>query len=170
MAQRSEKRAMHERTMPTRRYVEENAVREMEIESPIPREFEEQRRKNRKKRANQDSTEANRQRAKQYTLIQLGALALTVVGVLGFCVRYLQAQDEMDAHIREIAKLEQEYSDKLSENEGLKTRIDSEIDYNEIYRIATEELGMTYPQKHQEIQYDHAESEYVRQNDEIPRE
>ena len=76
MAQKSERRAMYERTMPTRRYMEENAVRETEIESPIPREFEEQRRRNRKKRAIQERTEANRQRAKQYTLIQLGALAL----------------------------------------------------------------------------------------------
>ena len=76
----------------------------------------------------------------------------------------------MNTYIQNIARLEEEYSNKVSENDGLSARIESEIDYNEIYRIATEELGMSYPQKHQEIEYDHVESEYVRQYDDIPNE
>lgn len=170
MAQRSRRQAPHRRAGSTGRYVEDNVVRKMEIEVPIPEEFEERRRRAKRKRAIQERTRLNREKARTYTIIQTGALAFAIIGVLGFGVRYLQAQDERNTYIQNIAKLEAEYSDKVSENDGLSAQIESEIDYNEIYRIATEELGMSYPQKHQEIEYDHVESEYVRQYDDIPNE
>ncbi|HIS57284.1 MAG TPA: cell division protein FtsL [Candidatus Fimimorpha excrementavium] len=170
MAQRKGRQTPYGRTPSTGRYVEDNVVRRMEIDVPIPEEFEERRRRARRRRAIRERTQQNREKGRQYTLIQMGALAIAVVGVLGFGVRYLKAHDEMNTYIQNIARLEEEYSNKVSENDGLSARIESEIDYNEIYRIATEELGMSYPQKHQEIEYDHVESEYVRQYDDIPNE
>lgn len=170
MAQGKRRQTPYGRGVSTGRYVEDNVVRQMEIEVPIPEKFEERRRRARKRRAIQERAEQNRLRGRQYSLIQLGALAVAVVSVFGFGVRYLEAHDTANTYIQNIADLEAEYSDKVSENDGLSARIESEIDYNEIYRIATEELGMSYPQKHQEIGYDHVESEYVRQYDDIPNE
>lgn len=170
MAQRNRRQTPYRRTVSTGRYVEDNVVRQIEIEVPIPEEFEERRRRAKRRRAIQERAGQNREKGRQYTWIQMGALAIAVIGVFGFGVRYLEAHDERSAYVRNIAKLEAEYSSKVSENDGLSAQIESEIDYNEIYRIATEELGMSYPQKHQEIEYDHVESEYVRQYDDIPNE
>lgn len=170
MAQRSRRQAPYRRARSTGRYVEDNVVRKLEIEVPIPERFEERRRRAKRRRAIQERTQINREKGRTYTLMQIGALAVAVIGVLGFGVRYLQAHDEMNTYIQNIAKLEAEYSDKVSENDGLSAQIESQIDYNEIYRIATEELGMSYPQKYQQIEYDHVESEYVRQYDDIPNE
>lgn len=38
-----------------------------------------------------------------------------------------------------------------------------------VYKVATEELGMVYANKNQILQYDKTESEYVRQNEDIPK-
>lgn len=170
MAPKNRKQTSYRRTASIGRYVEDNVVRKIEIEVPIPDKFEERQRRAKRRRAIQERQEQNREKGRQYTLLQIGAIAVAVVGVLGFGVRYLQAHDEMNTYIQTIAKLEAEYSNKVSENDGLSAQIESEIDYNEIYRMATEELGMSYPQKHQEIVYDHVESEYVRQYDDIPNE
>ena len=39
--------------------------------------------------------------------------------------------------------------------------INSSIDYNYIYKVATEELGMVYPSQNQIVNYDSEDSEYV---------
>ena len=38
-----------------------------------------------------------------------------------------------------------------------------------VYQVATEELGMVYAGKDQVLLYDKTESEYVRQNEDIPK-
>lgn len=45
-----------------------------------------------------------------------------------------------------------------------------DVDLEEIRRIATEELGMTYAAKDQVVLYESEESDYVRQYEEIPDE
>ena len=51
---------------------------------------------------------------------------------------------------------------------SLETSINTSIDLNEIYEIATKELGMVYAKKDQVLLYDKTESEYVRQYEDIP--
>jgi len=55
-----------------------------------------------------------------------------------------------------------------TENDALETSINTSIDLNEIYEIATKELGMVYAKKDQVLLYDKTESEYVRQYEDIP--
>ena len=55
-----------------------------------------------------------------------------------------------------------------AENDALETSINTSIDLNEIYEIATKELGMVYANKDQVLLYDKTESEYVRQYEDIP--
>ena len=56
-----------------------------------------------------------------------------------------------------------------SENDALETRINTSLDLDYVYRVATEELGMVYPNKNQVILYNKTESEYVRQYEDIPK-
>ena len=50
----------------------------------------------------------------------------------------------------------------------METRINTSLDLDYVYRVATEELGMVYPNKNQVILYNKTESEYVRQYEDIP--
>ena len=55
-------------------------------------------------------------------------------------------------------------------NESARTRIEAASDISQIYRTATEELGMVYPDDSQVIYYDQTEREYVQQYESIPKE
>ena len=56
-----------------------------------------------------------------------------------------------------------------SENDALQTRINTDMDLDHIYKVATEELGMVYANRNQVLLYDKTESEYVRQYEDIPK-
>ncbi len=55
-----------------------------------------------------------------------------------------------------------------AENDATETRINTSIDLDYIYKVATEELGMVYANRDQVLLYDKTESEYVRQYEDIP--
>ena len=56
-----------------------------------------------------------------------------------------------------------------SENDALQTRIDTYVDLDHVYQVATEELGMVYANKDQILLYNKTESEYVRQYEDLPK-
>ena len=65
--------------------------------------------------------------------------------------------------------LEQQLEQLRSENDALQTRINTDMDLDHIYKVATEELGMVYANRNQVLLYDKTESEYVRQYEDIPK-
>ena len=54
------------------------------------------------------------------------------------------------------------------DNDALLTRINTSVDLDYVYKVATEELGMVYANKDQVRLYNKTESEYVRQYEDIP--
>ena len=56
-----------------------------------------------------------------------------------------------------------------SENDALAIRINTYVDLDYVYKVATEELGMVYANKDQVLLYDKTESEYIRQYEDIPQ-
>ena len=56
-----------------------------------------------------------------------------------------------------------------AQNDALETRIKTSVDLDYVYKVATEELGMVYANKDQVRLYNKTESEYVRQNENIPK-
>lgn len=95
------------------------------------------------------------------------ALTLALFVVLGMCVQLLRVQADITARIKNIEAQERILEQYTADNDALQSRIDSSIDLNDIYRVATEELGMVYANKSQVITYDKTPTEYVRQNDNI---
>ena len=87
---------------------------------------------------------------------------------LYFCVSYLQLQSSIAARLNHIEALEASIEKKKADNDALETRINTSIDLDNIYKIATEELGMVYANKDQVRMYNKTESEYVRQYEDIP--
>ena len=93
------------------------------------------------------------------------------VGGLLLCTKnYLEIKSDINQNNRKVASLEQQYQELAEQNDARETEIESSIDYDAIREYAMNNLGMSYPKKNQVLAYDGVESEYVRQNDEIPKE
>ena len=88
--------------------------------------------------------------------------------VLAICVNYLQIQSTISARLAHIEQLEKSVEQMKAENDATETRINTSVDLDYIYKVATEELGMVYANRNQVLLYDKTESEYVRQYEDIP--
>lgn len=99
-----------------------------------------------------------------YTATVTGIVVLIFIA----CLQYLHLQATVKTSASEISKLQSQLNDLKERNDELEVQVNANIDYDELYRIATEELGMVYPEKKQIIQYDSGISEYVKQYGDIP--
>ena len=74
----------------------------------------------------------------------------------------------MTARLNHIERLEESIEKLKGDNDALLTRINTSVDLDYVYKVATEELGMVYANKDQVRLYNKTESEYVRQYEDIP--
>ena len=74
----------------------------------------------------------------------------------------------MTRRMDRIESLEKQVDSLRAENDTLQTRINTSVDLDHIYKVATEELGMVYAGKSQVRMYHQTESEFVRQYEDIP--
>ena len=84
-------------------------------------------------------------------------------------MNYLHLQASITTRINKIETLEIELETLKSANDALQTRLDTYVDLDHVYKVATEELGMVYANKNQILLYNKSESEYVRQYEDIPK-
>lgn len=129
----------------------------------------EERNQIRHKRRVSRAVRRNQEKALQMDVPYVLALTVAVMSALYICVSYLQVQSTITGRIHNIEKLEQEVESLKSENDALQTRINISVDLDHIYKVATEELGMVYANRDQVRLYDKKESEYVKQNEDIPK-
>lgn len=111
----------------------------------------------------------NQEKALQIDLPYIIMLTFAAACALYICVSYLQVQSSITGRIHNIEVLEQQLEQLKSENDALQTRINTDIDLDHVYKVATEELGMVYANRKQVLLYDKTESEYVRQYEDIPK-
>lgn len=97
-------------------------------------------------------------------------LAIASVVTVVLCVQYVQLQTEITTTLKSINAKEVELANLKEHNNETDKRINSFIDLNHIYQVATEELGMRYATKEQIAYYQSSGSEYVRQYKDIPEE
>lgn len=95
--------------------------------------------------------------------------ALTIVAFMFMaCVQYLQTQAAVNGASNDVAIMEARLAQLTLKNDETQMEIDGSINYDELLRVATEELGMVYPSYRQVVEYDSSESEYVKQYKDIP--
>ena len=145
-------------------YVYGNTARVIE---PAKREKGYQQRPARRRVAN-DTVRRNQEKALHMNLPYVVLLTLAAFCVLVICVNYLQIQSTMTTRLSHIEELEKQVEQLKAENDATETRINTCIDLDYIYKVATEELGMVYANRDQVLLYDKTESEYVRQYEDIP--
>lgn len=146
-------------------YIEGNTVRKLNpARVPVKRTPDEVRRP-----AVNHRVRRNREKALQMDLPYVIMLTVAVVCTLCLCVNYLHIQSSITAKIHTIEEKEAKLENLKTENDALQTSINTSVDLDHIYKVATEELGMVYANKNQILQYNKTESEYVRQNEDIPK-
>ena len=96
-------------------------------------------------------------------------LTIAAICALALCVNYLHMQSSMTKQMDDIEEMEQKVEALRAENDALETSINTSVDLDHIYKVATEELGMVYANKDQVLLYDKTESEYIRQYEDIPK-
>ena len=84
------------------------------------------------------------------------------------CFSYLRVQASINASMNRIANLEEQITRVRSENAVRENRLSAQMDLEEVYRIAVDEMGMIYPDENEVIEYDEQMREYVRQYENIP--
>ena len=147
----------------TNRYMDGNTVRKERQDYEYVRVRTEQERKSYHVRRNWE-------KAGVMTLPYVIGLIAAGIVVLLVSVQYLEARNSINDSARTISSLEQQLEDLTEANRKIKKSIDNYTDLNYIYQIATEEMGMVPADEDQIIHYDRTESEYVRQNEDIPTE
>ena len=75
--------------------------------------------------------------------------------------RYISLNVAMTQKSKQVSNLRKELSTITMENDNMEMAINSSIDYDYIYKVATEELGMVYASQNQIVTYDSEDSEYV---------
>ena len=138
-------------------YVDGNTVRKVQRTVEIRPERDE-----REEYRHKHAVRRNQEKALYMNGTYVLALTIAALITLVLCMNYLHKQASITTRINHIEDLE-------PENDALQTRIDTYVDLDHVYKVATEELGMVYANKDQILLYDKTESEYVRQYEDIPK-
>ena len=111
----------------------------------------------------------NRSSALTINFYSLVILSVAAISCLFICCNYLRVQSAVTSKMKKIESMESQVEKLKNENDALEARINSYVSLDNVYKVATGELGMVYASKDQVITYDKTESEYVRQYEDIPK-
>ncbi len=160
--------------MSDRRYNSEymygSAVPQRVVEEPVrvPRRKNGNSAEERKRQEQNRKIEENRARATRIGGVFTLLIAAAIGVMLFTCTNYVTLINQKSNNAGRISSLQSELDNMKLENDLKELSIDTSIDYEYIYNVATEELGMVYASPEQIIKYQSGESEYVMQFADIP--
>ena len=110
----------------------------------------------------------NREKAARMSLGYVLFLAMAMMVAAGVLIGYIRLQSDNTMAMEKIAAMESELNDLRLKNNEEYSRAVSNVDLEEVKRIAIEELGMKYAEEGQVIKVEGAKDDYVRQYTEMP--
>ena len=110
-----------------------------------------------------NETRKNREKARHMSLGYVAFLMAALITCAVVLINYVQLQAELTNKTEVIASLESELNTKKLSNDEAYNRVTSNIDLEEIKRIAIGELGMIYAKEGQIVTYSNAGNDYMRQ-------
>lgn len=96
------------------------------------------------------------------------ALVVTVMFALVSCCQYIRVRTVVDDRIRQTQELERQYEELRNNNILMEKETLQIQNLDEIYEIATNELGMVPSSPEHVVIYERTDSEFVYQTDNIP--
>lgn len=148
-------------------YIEGNTVRKREVEAPRPRRREPERAPQRR-RSTYKKAAIKAENSKGFDLRYVAVLCVMLVLMTASCVIMLMVQSSVESREKKIESLQQEIQTLQADNAAYENSLNNMYSLEDIYTIATGELGMVYSQNGQIIYYDNSEDDYVKQYDDIP--
>ena len=153
-------------------YTEGNAIRKARPDSDVyENPLREERRRQRQETERRKSKRTSKKSRKELSSVSMASCAILVIAIaitLFTCIDYIKIQAEVVLLNKNIIQSEQELSNLRDENRIYKGQLDASMDLNEIYDIATKELGMVVPNDEQVIYFESIKSGFVKQYEEIP--
>ena len=143
-----------------RYYVQGNTVRKLDVTKEIERQPQ-------KKISN--TARKNRERAKHMSAGYVVFLCIALVATGIILVNYISLQSDITNSVQHISTLEKQLNDLKLANDEEYSRITSNIDLEEIKRIAIQELGMQYAEEGQIVSFASENHDYVKQMSDIPQ-
>lgn len=140
-------------------YIQGNTARKLQV---VPKEYE------RPVKKLSHATRKNRERALHMNIGYVLFLVTAMVAAGVILTGYLTLQSDITNSIKNISKLESELNSMKLDNDETYSRITSNVNLEEVRRIAIQELGMQYAQEGQIVTFNGEDSDYVRQTGEIP--
>lgn len=140
-------------------YVQGNTARRLEEELYAPGQ---------PKKQLSNTTRKNREKAHHMSLGYVFFLSMAMILAGAILTWYLSLQSDITNSIKNISSLESQLNALKLENDEEYSRITSNIDLEEVKRIAIQELGMKYAKEGQIITFSGEGSDYVRQVADIP--
>jgi cell division protein FtsL len=122
------------------------------------------------KRQVSSKTRKNRTKAMSMNRGFVVFLSAMSVAAMFMCVSYVQLKTEITKQTKQIASLQTDLNDLKSDNDALENSYEASVDLTEIYQVATEKLGMHYPNEGQVISYSTDGSGFVRKYCDVPTE
>ena len=139
------------------RYIQGSAVRKLDVAKEIEQSP--------KKKL---SNTARKNRAEHMSLGYVLFLSIALFATGCILVGYIGLQSDITNSIKRIASLESELNDLKLANDEEYNRITSNIDLEEVRRIAIQELGMQYAEEGQIVVFESENNDYVKQIAAIP--
>lgn len=93
-------------------------------------------------------------------------VALIATGII--LVNYIGLQSDITSSVKRISRLESELNELKLANDEEYIRVSSNVDLEEIRRIAIQELGMQYAEEGQIVTFSGDSNDYVKQMSDIP--
>lgn len=110
-----------------------------------------------------NETKKNREKAHHMSLGYVAFLMAALLTCAVVLINYVQLQAELTTRTEHVVELQSKLNTMKIANDEAYSRITSNIDLEEIKRIAIGELGMTYAQEGQIITYSNVGNDYMRQ-------
>ena len=149
-------------------YIYGNTARAVEEPVRIPDQREQEEKQQVKKPAQKPV--ARHHRVLEFNSKFTVTLTAAVAAMVLICMVYLNGQYQLNHQIRSISAKRTELTTLVNENHAKKSNLDKKVDYEEIKESAKDKLGMVVPGEKNTIYYSGADSDYVRQYEEIPQE
>ena len=150
-----------------RYYIEGSVVRKREVEYARPRREERPVPRKKAKTYTRAARKAENSLGfdKAYTVV----LTIMVLVMIAACVIMLSVQGGVEAKEDHIDSMRRELQQLQVDNSAFENSLNNMYSLEDIYKVATGELGMVYSQNGQIKDYDKEMGDYVKQYTDVPK-